>query len=103
MLEIFDAWLEWTCLDPTLADPQPQACHGRGKRLHWSAPVRRSSSRIRPPAATPEVDRWLGEVLVLWEGEQPGGQADRWAGRHICNECVGLCKETMAEEQMPAR
>jgi ketosteroid isomerase-like protein len=31
MLEIFDAELEWTYLDPSLADPQPQICHGRGE------------------------------------------------------------------------
>jgi ketosteroid isomerase-like protein len=31
MLEIFDAELEWTYLDPSLADPQPQVCHGRGE------------------------------------------------------------------------
>jgi ketosteroid isomerase-like protein len=31
MLEIFDAELEWTYLDPSLADPKPQVCHGRGE------------------------------------------------------------------------
>jgi ketosteroid isomerase-like protein len=31
MFEIFDAELEWTYLDPSLADPQPQVCHGRGE------------------------------------------------------------------------
>jgi ketosteroid isomerase-like protein len=31
MLEIVDAELEWTFLDPSLADPQPQVCHGRGE------------------------------------------------------------------------
>jgi ketosteroid isomerase-like protein len=31
MLEIFGAELEWTYLDPSLADPQPQVCHGRGE------------------------------------------------------------------------
>jgi ketosteroid isomerase-like protein len=31
MLEFVDAELEWTYLDPSLADPQPQVCHGRGE------------------------------------------------------------------------
>jgi ketosteroid isomerase-like protein len=29
MLEVVDPDLEWTYLDPTLEDPQPQVCHGR--------------------------------------------------------------------------
>jgi hypothetical protein len=31
MLEIFDAELQWTYLGPSVADPQPQVCHGRGE------------------------------------------------------------------------
>jgi hypothetical protein len=31
MLELFDAELEWTYLGPSVADPQPQVCHGRGE------------------------------------------------------------------------
>jgi len=31
MLEIVDADLEWTYLDPGLADPPLQVCHGRGE------------------------------------------------------------------------
>ena len=29
MLEFIDPDLEWTYLDPTLDDPEPQVCHGR--------------------------------------------------------------------------
>jgi len=29
MLEVVDPDLEWTYLDPSLEDPQPQVCHGR--------------------------------------------------------------------------
>ncbi len=29
MLEVVDPELEWTYLDPSLEDPQPQVCHGR--------------------------------------------------------------------------
>jgi ketosteroid isomerase-like protein len=29
MLEFVDPDLEWTYLDPSLEDPQPQVCHGR--------------------------------------------------------------------------
>jgi ketosteroid isomerase-like protein len=31
MLQMVDAELEWTYLDPSLADPLPQVCHGRGE------------------------------------------------------------------------
>ena len=29
MLELVDADLEWTYLDPSSADPEPEVCHGR--------------------------------------------------------------------------
>lgn len=29
MLDIIDPDLEWTYLDPSFADPEPQTCHGR--------------------------------------------------------------------------
>jgi ketosteroid isomerase-like protein len=29
MLEVVDPDLEWTYLDPSLPDPEPQVCHGR--------------------------------------------------------------------------
>jgi ketosteroid isomerase-like protein len=29
MLDLIDSDLEWTYLDPSLDDPQPQTCHGR--------------------------------------------------------------------------
>ena len=31
MREFVEAELEWTYLDPSIADPQPQVCHGRGE------------------------------------------------------------------------
>jgi hypothetical protein len=31
MLQMVDAELEWTYLSPSLADPLPQVCHGRGE------------------------------------------------------------------------
>jgi ATP-dependent protease Clp ATPase subunit len=49
------------------------------------------------------VDRWLVAVLVLWEGEERGGQLIAGPGVYICNECVGLCNEIIAQEQTPAR
>jgi uncharacterized protein len=35
MLEIVDPDLEWTYLDPSLPDPEPQTCHGR-EELRWA-------------------------------------------------------------------
>ena len=31
MLDLIDPDLEWTYLDPSAIDPQPQVCHGRGE------------------------------------------------------------------------
>ncbi len=31
MMDLVDPDLEWTYLDPSLADPQPRTCHGRGE------------------------------------------------------------------------
>ena len=35
LLDIIDPGLEWTYLDPSVADPEPQTCHGR-KQLQWA-------------------------------------------------------------------
>ena len=35
MLQVVDPELEWTYLDPSLEDPQPQVCHGRHE-LRWA-------------------------------------------------------------------
>ena len=35
LLEIIDPGLEWTYLDPSVADPEPQTCHGR-EQLRWA-------------------------------------------------------------------
>src|SRR6266496_3684723 len=35
MLDIVDPGLEWTYLDPSSEDPEPQTCHGRGQ-LQWA-------------------------------------------------------------------
>jgi ketosteroid isomerase-like protein len=35
MMEIIDPDLEWTYLDPSLEDPEPQTCHGR-QELRWA-------------------------------------------------------------------
>ena len=35
LLDIIDPGLEWTYLDPSLADPEPQTCHGR-EQLQWA-------------------------------------------------------------------
>ena len=35
LLEIIDPGLEWTYLDPSVADPEPQICRGR-EQLRWA-------------------------------------------------------------------
>jgi ketosteroid isomerase-like protein len=38
LLELVHPDLEWTYLDPSMENPQPQACHGR-EQLAWAVPV----------------------------------------------------------------
>ena len=35
LLDIIDPGLEWTYLDPSVADPEPETCHGR-EQLQWA-------------------------------------------------------------------
>jgi ketosteroid isomerase-like protein len=35
LLDIIDPGLQWTYLDPSLAEPEPQTCHGR-EQLQWA-------------------------------------------------------------------
>jgi uncharacterized protein len=42
LLELVDPDLEWTYLDPSVADPHPQVCHGRDE-LAWA--LRRLAER----------------------------------------------------------
>lgn len=35
LLDIIDPGLEWTYLDPSVADPEPQTCQGR-EQLQWA-------------------------------------------------------------------
>ncbi len=70
MLEVVDPDLEWTYLDPSLADPQPQVCHGRhelesalarqagrGLRAHLEEAVGHGD-RVMVVVRTPGVDAY---------------------------------------------
>ena len=35
MLELVDPGLEWTYLDPSLEDPEPEVCRGRQQLVYW--------------------------------------------------------------------
>jgi ketosteroid isomerase-like protein len=35
VLDVVDADLEWTFLDPTDPDPKPAVCHGRAELAYW--------------------------------------------------------------------
>jgi uncharacterized protein len=69
MLEIIDPDLEWTYLDPSLEDPEPQTCHGR-QELQWAlqgqanrglrselAEVASSGDKVMVVVRTPGIDR----------------------------------------------
>ncbi len=50
--------------------------------------------RVQEASSGLEVDRWFVEMLVLWEGEERGGQAGRWAGRlHLQRVCRPLQRD----------
>jgi ketosteroid isomerase-like protein len=70
MLEVVDPDLEWTYLDPSLEDPQPQVCHGRheleaalarqarqGLRAHLKEAVGHGD-RVMVVVRTPGVDTY---------------------------------------------
>jgi uncharacterized protein len=69
MLEIIDPDLEWTYLDPSQEDPQPQTCHGR-RELQWAlqgqarrglrselAELASSGDKVMVVVRTPGIDR----------------------------------------------
>lgn len=76
MLAMVDRQLEWTYLDPSLADPQPLVCHGRGElqaALHAQAEqgltsqleeVIANGDRVVVGVRTPGIDavrRWQAQ------------------------------------------
>lgn len=71
MLDLVDSNLEWTYLDPAVADPEPQTCHGR---CQLAAALRRQAeagltSRIEELRASGD------QVLVV--SHTPGADAHR--------------------------
>jgi ketosteroid isomerase-like protein len=95
MLDLIDPGLEWTYLDPSLADPEPQTCHGR-EQLQWALEgqaERGPRSEVEETAAsgdkvmvivrTPGIDRQRVRqadnrnflVLTLREGRDFAGLA----------------------------
>ena len=70
MLDIIDPDLQWTYLDPSYADPEPQTCHGRDE-LRWAlqrqaeqglrsevAELASSGDKVMVVLRTPGVDRY---------------------------------------------
>ena len=69
LLEIIDPDLEWTYLDPSVEDPEPQTCHGR-QELQWAlqgqaerglrselAELACSGDKVMVVVRTPGIDR----------------------------------------------
>jgi ketosteroid isomerase-like protein len=61
VLELIDAELEWTFLDPSLEDPQPQVCHGRGQLAYWIGRQPRRGPRLE----LEEIVGYDDRVLVV--------------------------------------
>jgi len=89
LLELVHPDLEWTYLDPSFADPQPQVCHGRGQ-LAWALgrqagrgvsseleEIESSGDKVMVVVHTPGADQqraWQGNdrnylVLTLRQGQ----------------------------------
>jgi ketosteroid isomerase-like protein len=66
MLEVVDPDLEWTYLDPSLEDPQPQVCHGRHELEAALARQARQGLRARLEEAVGHGDRVM--VVVRTPG-----------------------------------
>jgi ketosteroid isomerase-like protein len=63
MLELVDPDLEWTYLDPSFEDPEPQVCHGR----HELATVLKRQAGLRLKAEVEEVVTRGDRVMVaVW-------------------------------------
>jgi len=62
MLEVVDPGLEWTYLDPTLEDPQPQVCHGRHELESALARQARRGLRAQLEEAVGHGDRVMVAV-----------------------------------------
>jgi ketosteroid isomerase-like protein len=66
MLEVVDLDLEWTYLDPSLDDPQPQVCHGRHELEAALARQARQGLRAQLEKAVGHGDRVM--VVVRTPG-----------------------------------
>jgi ketosteroid isomerase-like protein len=66
MLEVVDLDLEWTYLDPSLDDPQPQVCHGRHELEAALARQARQGLRAQLEEAVGHGDRVM--VVVRTPG-----------------------------------
>jgi ketosteroid isomerase-like protein len=60
MMEFVDPDLEWTYLDPSMEDPQPQTCRGRGE---LEKALRRQADRGLRPVVEQVIA--MGEKVIL--------------------------------------
>jgi ketosteroid isomerase-like protein len=75
LLEVIHPDLEWTYLDPSMANPEPQTCHGRAQ-LEWALP--RQAGRGLA-SQVEEITAHGDKVLVIVH--TPGLDQHRaWAG-----------------------
>lgn len=60
-LELVDPDFEWTYLDPSVADPEPQVCRGRDELAYWiDRPARQGT-----PFELEEITAYGDRVLVV--------------------------------------
>jgi ketosteroid isomerase-like protein len=76
MLEVVDPDLEWTYLDPSLEDPQPQVCHGRHELEAALARQARQGLRAQLEEAVGHGDRVMVVVRTLGVDAYRVRQAD---------------------------
>ena len=64
MLEFVDEGLEWTFLDPSVADPEPQVCHGRHELEHALERQAKRGLRAELEEVIPNGDRVVVVVRI---------------------------------------
>ena len=76
LLELVHPDLEWTYLDPSMENPEPQTCHGRGQ-LEWAVG---HQARQGLASEMEQITSRGDQVLVIMH--TPGlDQRRAWAGR----------------------
>ena len=91
LLDIIDPDLKWTYLDPSLADPEPQTCHGR-EQLQWALEgqaERRLRSEVEELAASGDK----GHGHRPYAGYRPAASVAGRRSQLPCADATNSCAD----------